>query len=155
MNDIRNIPNERGSRNTNVWIVLLKDLGDYALYLNKTNNCFAGFEVHKIRIREAQESDIKGKDGRISHMSVPKRRVIAGNEDFGRFAWHYPNIDLVYEKHPDFKKHSQEIESNLNVALNSVLKVFLRNDEIKTTKVGSKPSISKPMSDCVAQVVIK
>ena len=143
MNDIKGIPNEKGSRDTDVWIVLLKDLGDYALYFNKTNNCFTGFEVHKIRIREAQERDIKQKDGSIYHMSAPKRRVIAGNEDFGRFAWHYPNIDLVYEKYPEFKKYDKEIESTLNIALESVLKSISRDNEIKTTNVSSKPSISK------------
>lgn len=151
MNDIRSIPNEKGSRDTDVWIVLLKDLGDYALYFNKTNNCFAGFEVHKIRIREAQERDIKQKDGSIYHMSAPKRRVIAGNEDFGRFAWHYPNINLVYEKYPEFKKYDKEIKSTLNIALKSVLKPISRDNEIKTTNVSSKPSISKSNSDVIAK----
>ena len=108
---VKDIPISKKSKN--IWIVLLKDLGEYALYLNKTDNCFAGFEIHKIRIREAKECDIKSKDGYVRHLSVPKRRVIASNEDFGRFAWHYPNLDLVYEKYPIFKKHESEIIMNL------------------------------------------
>jgi len=109
-----------------LWIVLLKDIGDYALYFNKTDNCFAGFEVHKIRIREAQECDIKQKNGSVYHLSVPRRRVVAGNEDFGRFAWHYPNLTIVYKKFPKFKKHSHEIENKLDDALITVKKRISR-----------------------------
>jgi len=144
---VRSIPGERGSRYTDVWVVLLKDLDDYALYLNKTSNCFCGFEVHEIRIREAQECDFKGKDGRISHMSTPKSRIIAGNELFGRFAWHYPNIDLVYEKHPQFKKYDREIKSRLEAALFTTLKPISRDTIMTTTMVGSKPSVINSKSD--------
>ena len=127
------IPESRKSNR--LWIVLLKDLGDFALYFNKTNNCFSGFEVHKIRVREARELDIKCRDGSINHLSVPRRRVIASNEDFGRFAWHYPNLDLVFEKHSEFKKHSQEIECRLKEALISIEKRFLRVNIEKTLDI--------------------
>jgi len=149
MNDIRGIP--ESSRSDKLWIVLLKDLGDYALYFNKTDNCFAGFEVHKIRIREAQDCDIKRKDGSIHHLSVPKRRVIVGNEGFGRLAWHYPNIDLVYKNYPEFKKHNHEIESMLKDALITVQKRISRDEVEKTMMVDSKPSISKSKSDVTAK----
>ena len=115
-----------------MWIVLLKDLGDYALYLNKTNNCFAGFEVHKIRIRKAETYTIQGRT-----FSLPNRRVIAGNDEFGRYAWHYPNIEMVYEKYPQFKKYSQEIETNIKSGLESVLNPFLCVMKRKTRTTGS------------------
>jgi len=130
---MRPIPESRKSNR--LWIVLLKDLGDFALYFNKTGNYFAGFEVHKIRIREATECNIKQKDGTIRHFTVPRRRVIAGNEDFGRFSWHYPNIDLVYEKHSEFKKYSQEIESKLEDALITVQKRVSRVNIEKTLDI--------------------
>jgi hypothetical protein len=136
----REIPQEKGSKETNVWIVLLKDLGDYALYLNKTNNCFAGFEVHKIRIMKPKECDIKRKDGSVYHMSVPERRVIAGSEEFGMHAWHYPNIEMVYEKYPQFKKYSEEIEIMLDNASNIVKERFPHNDVDKTPLAHSKSS---------------
>ena len=130
--NIRDIP--ESSRSSRLWIVLLKDIGDYALYFNKTGNCFAGFEVHRIRIKDASEHNIKLKDGSVRHLSLPRRRVIASNEDFGKYAWHYPNIDLVYEKHPEFKKHSQEIESKLEDVLITVEKRVSRVCIDKTLK---------------------
>ena len=138
---IKDIPISRTSEK--LWIVLLKDLGDFALYFNKTDNCFAGFEVHKIRIREPREHDIKSKDGSIHHLSLPKRRVIARNEDFGRYAWHYPNLDLVYEKYPQFKEYCHEIKNKLDNALMTITECILCEGYEKTLKVGSKPSASK------------
>lgn len=146
---IKDIPISRKSEK--LWIVLLKDLGDFALYFNKTDNCFAGFEVHKIRIREAREHDIKSKDGNIQHLSLPRRRVIARNEDFGRYAWHYPNLDLVYEKYPQFKEYHHEVKSKLNDALITILERVSRVGSDKTPKVGSKPSALKPKSDVTAR----
>ena len=127
---IKDIPVSKKS--DRLWIVLLKDLGDFALYFNKTDNCFAGFEVHRIFVREAREHDIKLKDGSIKHLSLPKRCVIASNEGFGRYAWHYPNLDLVYEKYPQFKEYRHEIESNLNDALITVLERVSRVGVDKT-----------------------
>ena len=103
---IKDIPQE--SKSDNLWIVLLKDLGDYALYLNKTNNCFAGFEVHKIRFMKARTCNIQGK-----MFSMPDRRVISNSEGFGKYAWHYPNLDIVFAKYPQFKKHEGEILKEL------------------------------------------
>ena len=140
---MKGIPESRKS--PHVWIVLLKDLGDYALYLNKTDNCFSGFEVHKIRIRDAVECDIKTKDGVVRHISAPKRRVIASNEDFGKFAWHYPNINFVYNEHPQFEKHKHEIETRLKDATDTIPKRILRDTYGKTTTAGSKPLGSKPL----------
>jgi hypothetical protein len=135
IHEIKNIPESKKSKH--LWIVLLKDLGDYALYFNKTDNCFAGFEVHKIRIRKATEHDIKCKDGSVHHLFEPLRRAIAGNEDFGKFAWHYPNLSLVYEKYPEFKKYSHEIETRLRIELESIHRPFLRVRGDKTIVSGS------------------
>lgn len=146
---IKDIPVSRKSEK--LWIVLLKDMGDFALYFNKTDNCFAGFEVHKIRIKEACEHDIKSKDGNIKHLSLPRRRVIARNEEFGYHAWHYPNLDLVYEKYPEFKEYHHEIESKLNDALITVLERVSRVRSSKTPKVSSKPSALRPKSDVIAR----
>lgn len=149
LNNIKNIP--KSSRSENLWIALLTDMGNCALYFNKTDNCFCGFEVHIVRIREAKECDIKRKDGSIGHLSVPKRRVIVGSEGFGSLAWHYPNLDLVYEKYPEFKKYRHEIESKLKDALITVQERFSRVKIEKTTMAGSKPSVSKPKADVIAQ----
>jgi len=127
---IKNIPNEKKSKN--VWIVLLKDLGDIALYLNKSDNCFSGFEIHKIRTMNARSCSIKQKNGSITHFTVPKRRKLASNEDFGRYGWHYPNLMLVYDKHPIFRKYNHEIENRLNIALESTKKPVLRYEVDKT-----------------------
>ena len=127
---IKDIPIEKKSKN--IWIVLLKDLGDITLYLNKSDNCFSGFEVHKIRIMEKRECDITRKDGSIYHMLVQRRRIIAGSEDFGRYAWHYPNLNIVYEKYPEFKKHNKEIETRLQVDLESTKKPVLSYEVDKT-----------------------
>ncbi|MCK5260869.1 MAG: hypothetical protein KAJ44_01670 [Thermoplasmatales archaeon] len=146
---IKNIPVSKKSEK--LWIVLLKDLGNFALYFNKSDNCFSGFEVHKICIREAREHDIKLKDGSIKHLSLPKRRVIASNEGFGRYAWRYPTLDLVYEKYPKFKEYRHEIKSKLNDALITVKECVLREGSDKTLKVGSKPPVLKPKSDVIAR----
>ena len=146
---VRGIP--ESSRSNRLWIVLLKDLGDYALYFNRTDNHFSGFEVHKIRIKEAQESDIKRKDGSVYHLSGPRRRVLAGSEEFGRYAWHFPSLDLVFENHPEFKKYAPGINSKLEYALITCLKRVSRDDVDKITRVGSKPSVSKSKSDVTAR----
>ena len=138
-------------RSNNVWIVLLKDLGDYALYLNKTNNCFAGFEVHKIRIRPAGGFDVTQKDGSVRHVSVPERRVIAGNEEFGRYAWHFPNIGVVYKNYPQFKKYNQEIETKLKEATKTCSKRVSCDTIIKTIVTNSKPFTSHVPSNVITQ----
>jgi len=149
LDTIKDIPiNKKGK---NVWIILLKDLGDYALYFNKTDNCFAGFEVHKIRIKEARECDIRRENGEIYHMSVPRRRIIVGNEEFGYFAWHYHNLDLVYEKYPQFKEYHHEIKSKLEDALITVAEYVSRVETDKTTIAGSKPSVLKSKSNITAR----
>ena len=128
---MKDIPQSKKSKN--IWIVLLKDLGDFALYFNKTDDCFCGFEVHKIRVKPASETNIKCKDGRVCHISKVERRVIATSEEFGRYAWHYPNISMVYEKYPQFKSFSQEIESRLNDALIPSPETHTRETVDKTT----------------------
>jgi len=149
IHEIKDIPKSRKSNH--LWVVLLKDLGDYALYFNKTDNCFAGFEVHKIRVMKPREGDIKQKDGSVYHMSVPERRVIAGSEEFGMHAWHYPNIKMVYEKYPQFKKYSEEIGITLDTALITVKKQVLRSDVDKTLLPHSKPSAFSQKSDSIAK----
>lgn len=99
---IRSIPKE--SKSIKLWIVLLKDLGDYALYLNKSDGCFSGFEVHKIRVREARECKIQNKT-----VFTPKRRILANSEEFGYYAWHYPNLDEALKDYPIFKDYKQDI----------------------------------------------
>jgi hypothetical protein len=99
---IRSIPKE--SKSPKLWIVLLKDLGDYALYLNKSDGCFSGFEIHKIRIREARKCLIHNKT-----VFTPKRRILANSKEFGRYAWHYPNLDEAFKEYPIFKNYKQDI----------------------------------------------
>ena len=81
----QDIPVEKGGPTSQVWIVLLVDLDDHALYLNKTNGCFAGFEVHRIRTKNAQTCTIHN-----TAFSVPARRVIASTSEFGHWAWAAP-----------------------------------------------------------------
>ena len=91
---MKTIPNEIKGRDC--WIILLKDIGDYALYFNKSEGFFAGFEVHKIRVKPPCELNIKQEDGSIKHISIPERRAIANSEEFGKNAWHYPTLDSVF-----------------------------------------------------------
>jgi len=86
----------------NFKIILLKDLGDYALYLNYSDNCFSGFEVHRIRMKNPEKVFYYTKDKGIVSFNLPKRRIIATSKEFGRYAWHYPTLELVYEKFPVF-----------------------------------------------------
>lgn len=88
------LPKEHGSKHSQYWIVLIKDLGDYALYLNKTSDICCGYEVHKIRIKEPET---------IYGIEYPKRRVIASTSEFGRYAWAYPNKESVLKAFPQFK----------------------------------------------------
>lgn len=104
----KDIPREKGSYQTDVWIVLLCDMDKKALYLNKTGGYFSGFEVHKIRTRPARKCKIHGKT-----FSVPDRRIIAGNNEFGRYAWSYPSLKMVFRQHPEFVKHEARIHSIL------------------------------------------
>jgi hypothetical protein len=90
-------------------IELLKDLGDYALYLNKSDNQFSGFEVHKIRIKKVVTCKIKGKE-----FTKPDRRVIASSEEFGIYAWHYPTLEIVYQNYPQFKSYDDNIRIMLS-----------------------------------------
>jgi len=135
---IKDIP--ESSRSSRLWIVLLKDLGDFALYLNKTGGFFGGFEVHRIRIKESKECCIKQKNGRTRHFAVPRRRIIAGSGDFGRFAWCYPSLDLVYVEYPEFKRCCKEIESRLEDESVVAEKPISRGYIDKTSKVDSHSS---------------
>jgi hypothetical protein len=78
-------------------IYLIKDIGTHALYLNLTDQCVCGWEVHKIRIKEAGTKNINGRK-----FTVPKRRVIASTSEFGKYGWSYPNLKCVEEEYPSF-----------------------------------------------------
>lgn len=132
---VRSIPKERGSKDSDVWIVLLKDLGSFALYFNKSNNCFCGFEVNKIRIRKARTSTIQGRT-----FTVPERRVLASSEEFGTYALHFPNINLVYERYPQFLKYESDIETQLSIGLQSIDNAHRRGTSIVTMNVRGKVS---------------
>jgi len=111
------------SKKSNVlWIVLLKDLGGFALYFNKSDNCFGGFEVHKVRVKPSRSCKIKQKDGSVSCFTVPERRVIASSVEFGLYAWHYPCLDMVFDEYPMFLDFKHEIEKGLKFALNDIRK---------------------------------
>ena len=110
LESIKDIPFERGSSNTDVWIVLLCDAGDYALYLNKSGGYFSGFEVHKIRFKKARTCCIHG-----TVFDVPDRRVIASSEEFGRYAWHFQSLKMVFRDYPIFFPYRSMI--NEKVAL--------------------------------------
>ena len=113
----KTLPKEKGSEASQIWIVLLKDLGNYALYLNKSGNYFSGFEVHKIRIKKAREINFKPKDGKVIKVSIPERRALAFSEEFGHYAWTYPTLKAVYAEHPNFKKYNDEITEAASLAL--------------------------------------
>lgn len=58
----------------------------FIIYEQKNSNgTIVAYELHKLRIREAKEGVINGRP-----YSVPKREALAGNEEFGRYAWSYP-----------------------------------------------------------------
>jgi len=109
---IKPIPKEIKGKDT--WIVLLKDLGDYALYLNKTEGYKCGFEVHKIRPRKEQIKKIKGKT-----IYMPTRNVIATTREFGFYAWFYPDLETVYKNYPIFKQYDTIIKDRAKKAMNS------------------------------------
>ena len=112
---LKDIPQEKGSYNADVWIVLLCDVGEKALYLNKSGGYFSGFEVHRIRLQPARKCRIHGKT-----FSVPDRRVIAGAGEFGRYAWHYPSLKMVFRSHPEFVEHEGRIRSKLTIERNKI-----------------------------------
>ncbi len=109
--DIKSIPEEVNGKK--FWIVLLVDLGDYALYLNKSDGYFAGYEVHKIRVLNGEVKKIKGKT-----IEFNTKRTIARNSEFGKYAWHYPKLEFVYNYYPQFKRFGEEIriKTDQNVA---------------------------------------
>lgn len=138
MVEIKDIPKEKRS------IVLLKDLGDYALYLNRTDNCFAGFEVHKIRIMEATEY----KRGNTVY-KFPKRRAIASTAEFGHYGWHYPNLEMVFDKYPRFKDYKKEIVRKTEDVRKELSKPIKKREVIET----KQKDFLYPVSDKVASII--
>ena len=108
LDSVKDIPVERGSSSTDVWIVLLADAGDYALYLNKSGGYFSGFEVHKIRFQKARTCNIHG-----TVFDVPDRRVIASSEEFGRYGWHVQSLKMVFRDYPIFLQYESQINDKL------------------------------------------
>jgi len=106
----KDIPQEKGSYQTDVWIVLLCDITTKALYLNKTGGHFSGFEVHKIRVKPARKCKIHGKT-----FSVPDRRILASTAEFGRYGWSYASLKMVFQHHPEFIEHETQIMKKLSV----------------------------------------
>lgn len=106
----KDIPQEKGSSNSDVWIVLLCDLGNKALYLNKSGGYFSGFEVHHIRLRKSKKCKIHGR-----MFTVPDRRVLASSGEFCRYAWSYPSLKMVFRFHSEFVEHEVHIIKKLSV----------------------------------------
>ncbi len=113
--EIKDIPSEKGNYSSDVWIVLFCDLDDFALYLNKSSNRFNGFEVHKIRIKNERKCMIHG-----FSFTVPKRRAIASSNEFGRYAWAFPSLKMVYRNFPKFFEHDVEICKKVTLERNKL-----------------------------------
>ena len=46
-----------------------------------------GYEVHKVRVLPPRNTKIKQRNGSYRPLIQPKREELAGNEDFGLYAW--------------------------------------------------------------------
>lgn len=107
---IVDIPRERNGKQ--YWIVLLKDLGHLALYLNMSDGYKSGFEVHKIRTKKAETKNINEKI-----VDMKTRNVIASSGEFGYWAWAYLKRMQVYEHHPEFEQYDRIIRIRTGRAL--------------------------------------
>jgi hypothetical protein len=99
------IPKSYGSANSEYYIILLCDIGEYALYMNKSGGYFSGYEVHKIRTRKGRTCEIAGKS-----VILEACRYLASSEEFGKHAFHYPTLEQVYKAYPMFQAHHNFIE---------------------------------------------
>ena len=80
-----------------------------ALYLNKSDGYLAGCEVHILRRRQRKHHVIKDKDGRESRFTSPHQEFIARSQEFGRYAWSFPDLEIMYQSFPVFKEFNDEI----------------------------------------------
>ena len=101
---IRGIPKE--IRNRHIWIVLLKDFGDTVVYINKPSN---SIELHKVRIAEEATRTIKDRT-----FTSPRRKALAGDEEFGVYALCYGNLSHMYKSHPKLEKYNGELVALVN-----------------------------------------
>jgi ABC-type transport system substrate-binding protein len=109
MKHIKEIIKEKGCKSSDFWIVLLHRVGDRALYLNKSGGYFAGFEIHKIRIRKAGTYTIEGRT-----FTVSNRESIAKTSEFGYYAYHYPKLEKIFELYPEFRPYELEIRQRVS-----------------------------------------
>ena len=118
MTEEKILPIPEEVKGKDVWIVLIKELEKIALYLNKSDGYFAGFEVHKIRIKKAETKIIKDKK-----IQFKERKKIASNREFGTRALAYPTLDLVYKKYPEFKPFEDEIQNKVEECRKKCLRI--------------------------------
>ena len=135
------------------WIVLLKRLeGNFndpkciglALYLNKSDGFFSGFEVHRIRIKPEKQWKI--------HERVifsPEREVLASPKEFGFFGWAFPSLNKVYENFPIFKNHDKVIRQKLSkVPLKHVQESSKKSNRLsKECKINDKLLVNNKGDD--------
>ena len=73
---------------------LLKKEGNKALYVQKfLTGEVSSFEIHMIRIAEANKGSITNKSGKTSHYNLPKREILASNEEFGKYGWSFESYE--------------------------------------------------------------
>lgn len=71
--------------------VLVERQSNVAIY--KIIEPSAGYEVHLIRL---QKSSVKKINGKIVHFK--HKELLASNEDFGIYGWHYPSLEQARAK---------------------------------------------------------
>jgi len=97
--------------NDGIIIHLLDRIGEYALVSNHTTdgNYFGGFEVHKIKKRIETNTVI----GNVKiHFNA--KECYRSSSEFGKNAFHYPNLDLVYIDFPQFRQNNDKIIKKLS-----------------------------------------
>ena len=75
------VPIPQNYKQAGYFMSLIEREGDAAMYADASRTYF---EVHKVRVRPAE---------RIVTRHYPVREILAGNEEFGTFAWACVNLE--------------------------------------------------------------
>jgi len=113
--------NEFNHRKDGTALALLKGVKyankAFAIAVNLSDGCMCGFEVHILRRQHKSVRSVKDSDGSIRTFEIKDKYLWRYDEDFGKKAWSYPDLNKVYQEFPIFKDYKLTIIKNLDKRL--------------------------------------
>lgn len=92
MNELQRIP-ERFGKNGYDFELIERAPGVALFRLSCRREAVVAWEVHKVRVMEERTTEMGGR-----RVHWPRREILAGNEEFGTYAWSFEHEDSARQK---------------------------------------------------------